>query len=62
MTSAPETERPESSEPSESPEAPAAESPPARQPLVLLAALTGIVAVDDGGTWAGVTDLELPFP
>jgi hypothetical protein len=25
-------------------------------------ALTGIVAVDDGGTWAGVTDLELPFP
>ena len=45
MTSAPETERPESSEPSESPEAPAAESPPARQPLVLFAALTGIVAV-----------------
>ena len=45
MTSAPETERPESSEPSESPEAPAAESPPARQPLVLLAALTGILAV-----------------
>jgi hypothetical protein len=24
--------------------------------------LTGIVAVDDGGTWAGVTDLVLPFP
>jgi hypothetical protein len=23
---------------------------------------TGIVAVDDGGTWAGVTDLLLPFP
>ena len=23
---------------------------------------TGIVAVDDGGTWAGVTDLALPFP
>ncbi|HEY8668094.1 MAG TPA: hypothetical protein VIL86_15710, partial [Tepidisphaeraceae bacterium] len=22
---------------------------------------TGIVAVDDGGTWAGVTDLNLPF-
>ena len=22
----------------------------------------GIVAVDDGGTWAGVTDLVLPFP
>ena len=25
-------------------------------------AATGIVAVDDGGTWAGVTDLGLPFP
>jgi hypothetical protein len=25
-------------------------------------ALTGIVAVDDGGTWAGVTNLVLPFP
>ena len=24
-------------------------------------ASTGIVAVDDGGTWAGVTDLNLPF-
>ena len=23
---------------------------------------TGIVAVDDGGTWAGVTELALPFP
>jgi hypothetical protein len=23
---------------------------------------SGIVAVDDGGTWAGVTDLLLPFP
>jgi hypothetical protein len=23
---------------------------------------TGIVAVDDGGTWAGVSDLALPFP
>ena len=23
---------------------------------------TGIVAADDGGTWAGVSDLELPFP
>jgi hypothetical protein len=23
---------------------------------------SGIVAVDDGGTWAGVTDLALPFP
>jgi hypothetical protein len=25
-------------------------------------ALTGIVATDDGGTWAGVTGLVLPFP
>jgi hypothetical protein len=25
-------------------------------------AASGIVAVDDGGTWAGVTDLLLPFP
>ena len=23
---------------------------------------TGIVAADDGGTWAGVTALELPYP
>lgn len=23
---------------------------------------TGIVAADDGGTWAGVTSLSLPFP
>lgn len=23
---------------------------------------SGIVAVDDGGTWAGASDLELPFP
>ena len=23
---------------------------------------SGIVASDDGGTWSGVTDLELPFP
>ena len=23
---------------------------------------SGIVAVDDGGTWSGVTDLSLPFP
>jgi hypothetical protein len=23
---------------------------------------SGIVAMDDGGTWAGATDLELPFP
>ena len=23
---------------------------------------TGIVAVDDAGEWAGVTDVELPFP
>jgi len=25
-------------------------------------ALSGIVAYDDGGTWAGVTDLALPWP
>lgn len=25
-------------------------------------AATGIVAVDDGGTWAGVTNVVLPFP
>lgn len=25
-------------------------------------AMTGIVAVDDGGTWAGATDLPIPFP
>jgi hypothetical protein len=31
--------------------------------LVLNAsAITGIVATDDGGTWAGAMDLELPFP
>ena len=31
-------------------------------PVTLSAmALTGLVAVDDGGTWAGVTDVGLPF-
>ena len=30
--------------------------------LLSAAADNGIVAVDDGGTWAGVSDLELPFP
>ena len=31
-------------------------------PVTLTAtALTGIVAVDDGGSWAGVTDLGLPY-
>jgi hypothetical protein len=25
-------------------------------------ATSGIVAVNDGGTWAGVTDLALPYP
>ncbi len=36
---------------------------PASGPIVTLtaSALNGIVAVDDGGTWAGVTDVELPF-
>ena len=33
-------------------------------PDVLLdaAAGNGIVAVDDGGTWAGASELELPYP
>jgi hypothetical protein len=31
-------------------------------PVMLTAtALTGLKAVDDGGTWAGVTDVGLPF-
>ena len=30
--------------------------------LVSAGAGTGIVAIDDGGTWPGVTDLPLPFP
>ena len=36
---------------------------PSVQPGVHLdaSAGTGIVAVDDGGTWGGVTNLELPF-
>src|SRR2546423_1059530 len=36
---------------------------PAPLPSVTLSAsaLTGIVAVDDGGTWAGVSGLALPF-
>jgi hypothetical protein len=35
----------------------------AEGPTVLNAtSATGVVAVGDGGTWAGVTDLELPFP
>ena len=25
-------------------------------------ALTGIVAVDNGGTWPGISELPLPFP
>src|SRR5437667_3907630 len=32
------------------------------QVLLTVGAANGIVAVDDGGTWAGVTDLVLPFP
>lgn len=35
---------------------------PAGQMLLTASDATGIVASDDGGTWAGVTDLELPFP
>jgi hypothetical protein len=30
--------------------------------LLTAGAANGIVAVDDGGTWDGVTDLTLPFP
>ena len=30
--------------------------------LMTAGAATGIVAVDDGGAWAGVTNLVLPFP
>jgi hypothetical protein len=30
--------------------------------LLTASSATGIVAVDDGGTWAGATDLALPFP
>ena len=30
--------------------------------LLTAGATTGIVAIDDGGTWAGVTDLGLPYP
>jgi hypothetical protein len=37
-----------------------ASAPPA--PVTLTAtALTGLTAVDDGGTWAGVSELGLPF-
>ncbi len=32
------------------------------QILLTAGAGNGIVAVDDGGAWAGVTDVELPFP
>ncbi len=37
---------------------------PTEDPGTLLSAGAGngIVAIDDGGTWAGVTDLALPFP
>jgi hypothetical protein len=30
--------------------------------LLSVSALSGIVAVNDGGTWPGVTNLSLPFP
>jgi ribosomal protein S18 acetylase RimI-like enzyme len=32
------------------------------QAIALPTAASGIVAVDDGGTWAGADELELPFP
>jgi hypothetical protein len=37
---------------------------PYSEPNVLLSATenSGIVAADDGGTWAGVTDVPLPYP
>ena len=37
---------------------------PSEDPGTLLSAGagTGIVAVDDGGAWAGVTDVALPYP
>lgn len=37
-------------------------SGPGPQALLDATALTGIVAQDDGGTWAGVTGLVLPWP
>jgi hypothetical protein len=38
-----------------------APAPPAPAVTLTASALTGLVAVDDGGTWAGVNELELPF-
>lgn len=35
---------------------------PAFATLLNATAATGFVAADDGGTWAGVTELELPWP
>jgi len=32
------------------------------QVLLSVSAANGIVAVNDGGTWAGITNLSLPFP
>ena len=32
------------------------------QSVLNATALSGIVAVDDGGAWAGVNDLALPYP
>jgi hypothetical protein len=29
---------------------------------ISVSAANGIVAADDGGAWAGATDLALPFP
>ena len=41
-----------------------AETGTAEGPLDVMTATadTGIVAIDDGATWAGVTDLGLPWP
>ena len=38
------------------------EQSPVAGTLLTAGAGTGIVADDDGGTWAGVTDLALPYP
>ena len=37
-------------------------NPPTGAPSLNASNASGIVAVDDGGTWAGATNLPLPFP